>query len=93
MLNTCSSILIGNSCHDISIDTSKNLTINNEVTYAILPINSINNVFESNVSGDFSLSTHITQPYTCVIFRNAGGTVRLRYFDASDVNQVVGINV
>lgn len=93
ILGASSSIRIGDRCHDISINLSDNITMDNNVTYVRLPMSSINNRFESNTSGDFSLSTHVIQPYTCVIFRNAGNIVRLRYFDASDINQVVAINV
>ena len=93
ILGASSSIRIGDRCHDVSINLSDNITMDNNVTYVRLPMGSINNRFESNTSGDFSLSTHVIQPYTCVIFRNAGNIVRLRYFDASDINQVVAINV
>lgn len=87
------SIVVGDNCHDIQFDLCNNITFDSGCSDIVLPMNSINNRFESNISGDFTNSTHIIQNYTCIIFRNAGGDVRLRYFDASDVNQIVDINV
>lgn len=88
-----SSILIGDNCFNIYIDFSTNLVYNNGAHDIILPLNSNNNRFESYTEGDFTLSTHVIQGYNCVIFKNAGDIVRLRYYDANDIVQIVPINV
>ena len=38
---------------------------------------------------DFTSATHVYAAYSCEIFLDAGGTSRLRYYDASGVEQVV----
>ena len=38
---------------------------------------------------DFTLETHVNQTYTCELFTNSLGLPRLRYFDDSDVQQII----
>ena len=57
--------------------------------------NTIANNFQSNTIGDyfqsnnFSTSTHVYAAYDCTLFRNAGLTWRLTYYNASDVLTIV----
>ena len=48
--------------------------------------NTIGNDFQSN---NFSTSTHVYAAYDCTLFRNAGLTWRLTYYNASDVLTIV----
>lgn len=51
-----------------------------------------NNTFEINIEYvDLTLATHIYQWYSCWIFRNAGGDVKLRYYDENNILQIVDI--
>ena len=38
---------------------------------------------------DFTSETHVNQTYSCDLFTNALGLPRLRYYDSSDVVQIV----
>lgn len=88
-----SGVNIGTKCFGMSILLSTNIAIDSGCHDLRIPMNSLNSKFESGIDGDCTGSTHIVQPYNSTIFRNAGGNVKLRYYDASNVSQVVDINV
>ena len=50
---------------------------------------SFRNVNGSSENVDFSLSTHVYQPYTCTLFNRQDGTQKLKYCNDSDVEVIV----
>ena len=51
-----------------------------------------NEVSNESCSGvDFSSATHVYGAYNCYIYKRLDGTKKLRYFDNSDVQQVVAV--
>lgn len=89
--SSTSSLVIGDNCYDITLSLSTNNVFENGCHDIILPMNSINNRFEFGVTGDLSLSTHVTQSYGCTIFKNSDNNIKLRYYGTSGV-QIVNIN-
>lgn len=76
---------IGNSFHDNTIGYGfNNNTIGNEFQYNEVGIYTCNTV-------DFTSATHVYGAYNCYIFMRLDGTTKLRYFDNSDVQQVVAV--
>ena len=73
---------IGNDFSNNSIGNDfRSNTIGNEFYY-----NTIGDYFQYN---NFSTSTHVYAAYGCTLFRNAGLTWRLTYYNASDVLTIV----
>jgi len=52
--------------------------------------NSVYNLIENT---NFTNSTHVTQTYTCEIFRRQDNTIRIKYYDNNDQMVVVAVNV
>ena len=50
-----------------------------------------NTVSDYLTDTDFSSAQYVYNPYDCVLFKREDNTYRLRYFDSSDVQQIVAV--
>jgi len=71
----------------------KHNQISDNFTNNIVTNNFRRNVILYSPTGtDFTSATHIHNDYTCTIFKNSAGNLRLSYVDGADVVQYTTIN-